>query len=354
MGLSLTPGFAEQTDAWLIKEKSSNPPMQTLEEYCQPFKGAETPWPPLPLPADEREIWWRRWCYTTPPSEVWNRLRLDLPQLLLQPGTGVREGEAYRRLVLQGTAPLAEDMNQAPVLKDPDGLTLEIAEHPTGAIPVLTLKDHDDFVLIVRCLAFRCEDVPVLTTVHAQAISGLIHWGLIRDLSAKTRCQILLLHRAPYASLPAERIPDHPDHDRWLNQSQQWRREHELAHIACRRLVGEMRINLFDELIADALGMLASLGTFDADLFRQALGLSANGAPHDQARAHVYVSQLQLSDQGAACRMVLKRAQELETLLRTEQWPDESMPLLQRLCRSRLNQALMADASEAAGAMPSP
>ncbi|WP_255442431.1 hypothetical protein [Synechococcus sp. PROS-7-1] len=346
--------MADHIDLLLATEEKCNCPMQTLEEYCRPFKGAETPWPPLPLPADEREIWWRRWLETTPTSEVWNRLRLELPQLLLQPGTGVREGEAYRRLVLQGAEPLAEDLNQAPVLKDPDGLTLEIAEHPTGAVPVLTLKDHDDFVLIVRCLAYRCEDKPVLTTVHAQAISGLIHWGLIRDLSAKTRCQILLLHRAPYASIPAERSPGRPDQERWLNQSQQWRREHELAHIACTRLVGEMRINLYDELIADALGMLASLGTFDAELFRLALGLSADGTPHDQARAHVYVSQLQPNDRGAACQMVLERARELETMLQAQQWPDEAMPLLQRLCRSRLDQALMADASEAAGATPSP
>jgi hypothetical protein len=115
-----------------------------------------------------------------------------------------------------------------------------------------------------------------------------------------------------------------------------------------------MRINLYDELIADALGMLASLGTFDAELFQLALGLSADGTPDDQARAHVYVSQLQPNDRGAACQMVLERARELEALLRTGQWPDEAMPLLQRLCRSRLDQALMADASEAAGATPSP
>jgi len=88
--------------------------MQTLKEYCRPFKGAEAPWPALPLPAEEGEIWWRRWLETTPTSEVWNRLRLELPQLLLQPGTSVREGEAYRRLVLKGAAPLAEDMNRPP------------------------------------------------------------------------------------------------------------------------------------------------------------------------------------------------------------------------------------------------
>lgn len=51
--------------------------MQTLDEYCRPFKGAEAPWPALPLPAEERELWWRRWLETTPTAEVWNRSTLS-------------------------------------------------------------------------------------------------------------------------------------------------------------------------------------------------------------------------------------------------------------------------------------
>ena len=56
-------------------------------------------------------------------------------------------------------------------------------------MPMLSFRDHKDFVLAVRCLANRCEAVPVQPTVHAQAISGLIHWGLIRKVERRTRCQ---------------------------------------------------------------------------------------------------------------------------------------------------------------------
>ena len=35
-----------------------------------------------------------------------------------------------------------------------------------------------------------------------------------------------------------------------------------------------MRINLFDELLADAIGMKTALGHFQAELFRQGLGLN--------------------------------------------------------------------------------
>ena len=107
-------------------------------------------------------------------------------------------------------------------------------------MPVLSFDNHEDFKLALRCLAFRCEEVNLPATVHSQAISGLPHWGLIRDIDSKCRCQILLLHRAPYSSIPAELVPGQPDAATWIAQSQQWRLAHELTHLACLRLVGEM------------------------------------------------------------------------------------------------------------------
>jgi hypothetical protein len=312
--------------------------MQTLEEYCRRFKDADARWPDLPVPADGRERWWERWLAERDPNACWEDLRQHLPQLLLQPGVDVHSGDAYQRLVMRGEPAQTEDLELAPVLHDPSGTTISIAQHPTGAVPVLTFRNHEDFVLAVRCLAHRCEAVPIQPTVHAQAISGLIHWGLIRELGVQTRCQILLLHRAPYASLSVETIQGEPSMERWLDLSQAWRLEHELTHIACRRLVGEMRINLYDEIVADAMGMTAALRHFDADLFRRGLGLSIEGVPDAQARAHVYVSTLEPNQHHQAFQLTLQRAGELETLLNEQRWPAHSMALLRRLVRGQLSQ----------------
>ena len=319
--------------------------MQTLEEYCRRFKDADAIWPDLPVAADEREQWWERWLVGRDSAGYWDDLRELLPQLLLQPGIDVHSSDAYQRLVMRGEPAQAADLKRAPVLREPSGTTITIAQHPTGAVPVLTFSNHEDFVLAVRCLAHRCEAVPVQPTVHAQAISGLIHWGLIRELGVQTRCQILLLHRAPYASLPVETIAGEPPMERWLDLSQTWRLEHELTHIACRRLVGEMRINLYDEIVADAMGMTAALGHFDADLFRRGLGLSIEGVPEAQARAHVYVSTLEPSQHHQAFQLTLQRAGELERLLDEQRWPGHSMALLEKLVRGQLTQPL----AEAAG-----
>jgi hypothetical protein len=312
--------------------------MQTLDEYCRRFKDADSLWPELPIPAEPRQLWWERWLADRDPANCWDDLRRHLPQLLLQPGIDIHSSDAYQRLVIRGEPANAEDLKRAPVLRDPSGTTLTMAQHPTGAVPVLTFRNHEDFVLAVRCLAQRCEAVPLQPTVHAQAVSGLIHWGLIRALGVRARCQILLLHRAPYASLSVETIPGEPSLERWLDLSQTWRLEHELTHIACRRLAGEMRINLYDEIVADAMGMTAALGHFDAGLFRRGLGLSSEGIPDRQARAHVYVSTLEPNQHQKVFQLTLERAAELERLLNERHWPAHSMALLRRLVRGQLSQ----------------
>ena len=116
-----------------------------------------------------------------------------------QPGRNTRLTDRYRRIVLQGKQPNAADRECAPLLADPTGFIMFLARQPWGTVPVLSFDKQDDFKLALRCLAFRCEDVNLPATVHSQAISGLPHWGLIREIDSKCRCQMLLLHRAPTA-----------------------------------------------------------------------------------------------------------------------------------------------------------
>jgi len=316
--------------------------MQSLAEYCLPFKGAANQWPAFPLATDERDRWWQDWFRAFDPSRRWHELRTVLPQLWIRPELGASQSSSYQRLVLQGETPSNVDIEQALALKDPNAPSLSLVDHPCGPLPVLSFDNHNDFIAVVRCLAHRCEPASLLPTVHAQAVSGLIHWGLIREVSSNSRAQLLILHRAPYSSLAATSIPGTPTEEQWLKQSQHWRLEHELTHIACRRLVDEMRLNLFDELIADALGMIAALGEFSADLFRRGLGLSADGLPCSDARVHVYITNLGFADRLQASRLVLKRAAELETLLQRQALPSEPMALLRLLTRQRLDLPLMA------------
>lgn len=309
-----------------------------LSPYCQGFARAGEAWPPLPL-ADPPELaWWQALVAGSGDGvlagePLLQALAADLPQLRLPQVEGISGSELYKGLVLRGEA-AAGPLDW----QEPGALRLWIAPHPCGAMPVLETPSWHDFVQLVRALAHRGEPVDLADGVHAQAISGLIHWGLIRRFGRQSRARLIVLHQAPYGSVPAGEVPAELGalgDEAWLAASSRLRLEHELTHLATRRLLGEMRLNLLDELIADCMGMVAALGRFSSDLFGRCLGVdSPNG------RWITYTRELGEADGRAALRLTLGRARELETMLLDHPWmldQSQSMARLRWLCQQQLD-----------------
>ncbi|QPN58456.1 hypothetical protein H8F24_09370 [Synechococcus sp. CBW1002] len=324
---------------------------QSLVAYCQGFQGASEPWPQHPLANDTTIDWWRQVIADAPSGlllgdRLVKTLQSVLPQLLLPQVADIRSSELYRRLVLrgeEGTSAALQAVGPEPVWQQIGSLRLWVAAHPCGAMPVLLTPDWSDFCLLVRALAHRCEPVALAHGVHAQAVSGLIHWGLIRRFGPKSRAQLILLHEAPYGSVAAQHVPGMPSKDTWLETSTALRLEHELTHLATKRLLGEMRLNLLDELVADCMGMVAAMGLFNAELFGHCLGLDPNGEPLPGGRWGTYVAELDACDARLALRLVMERAQELQALL--QEYPDllrpeSAMQRLHWLCQQRLDQVI--------------
>ncbi len=311
-------------------------------EYCQPFIGSGNTWPDLPLPEQATDCWWRQWFDKVPETERFNKLRFVLPQLYIKPHNGARSSDIYKRLVLRGDPITPQDQNMRLYLNDENGLKFSLVDHSCGVLPVLSFNNLEDFVSVLCCLANRCEPFEIKSSVHSHAIGGLIHWGLIKDIDRSARAQLLLLHNAPYSSLPSKLIPGHPSDYEWLDLSHTWRLNHEIAHIYCRQLVGEMRINLLDELLADYIGMRASLGIFSADLFRLGLGLSTEAQLSNDSRACTYISELNSTDQKLACKAVIARSIELEALFKSDLLPHDEMHLLRYLTNQQLNKVFYA------------
>ncbi|MCP9807574.1 hypothetical protein KBY71_13745 [Cyanobium sp. T1B-Tous] len=307
----------------------------------------------LPL-VDDTTISWCRQLIVDAPSGVLHceplveALQAALPQLRLPQVAGIRRSDLYRQLVLrgeEGTSAALQAVGPEPVWQQIGSLRLSLAPHLCGAIPVLLTPNGSDFCLLVRALAHRCEPVVLAHGVHAQAVSGLIHWGLIRRFGAKSRAQLILLHEAPYGSVAAQHVPGLPGNESWLEASTVLRLEHELTHLATKRLLGEMRLNLLDELVADCMGMVAALGLFDAQLFGRCLGLDPNGAPLPDGRWRTYVAELDAGDAHQALRLVMERARELQALLQADPdllRPESAMTRLQWLCQQRLDQVISA------------
>ena len=326
---------------------------QSLAAYCQGFQRATEPWPQLPLADETTTSWWQQLIADAPSGVLQGELlveslRATLPQLRLPQVAGISCSELYRRLVLrgeEGTSAALQAVGPEPVWHQIGSLRLSLAPHLCGAMPVLLTPNGPDFCLLVRALAHRSEPVALAHGVHAQAVSGLIHWGLIRRFGPKSRAQLILLHEAPYGSVAAQHVPRLPSHESWLEASTVLRLEHELTHLATKRLLGEMRLNLLDELVVDCMGMVAALGLYDAQLFGRCLGLDPNGAPLPDGRWRTYVAELDAGDAHQALRLVMERARELEALLQADPIllrPESAMARLQWLCQQRLDLVISA------------
>jgi len=324
-----------------------------LASYCQGFARAGEPWPELPLEEEPELDWWRRLIASSPRGELaglplLSALGAALPQLHLPQEEGISHSERYTALVLrgEGTKAIRDSMGMSgesamPRWHQPEALRLWVAAHPCGAMPVLETPSRFDFVRMVRALAHQGEPIPMADGVHAQAISGLIHWGLIHRFGRQSRARLIVLHQAPYSSVAAGELPaqlGELGEQAWLAASSTLRLEHELTHLATQRLLGEMRVNLLDELIADCMGMVAALGCFSAELFGCCLGSSKPGG-----RWSTYTVGLTAAEANQALEFVMARAQELEHQLRGRPALLDSTNAMQRLqwlTRQQLNQPI--------------
>ena len=317
-----------------------------LIAYCQGFVRSSEDWPTLPLEDSPELAWWQELVSSSAIGpqqglQLLRSLETSMPQLQLPQVDGIACSELYKALVLRGEASDGKKLSKAgPELcwHEEEALSIWIAPHPCGGMPVLQTPSWHDFAQLVRALAHRGEPKPLADGVHAQAISGLIHWGLIHRFGRQSRAQLIVLHQAPYGSVPAEQVPGGLSECEWLAASTTLRLEHELTHLATKRLLGEMRLNLLDELIADCMGMIAAMGRFDAKLFGCCMGIDA-----DDGRWTTYTRELSKPDSDKALALVIARSLELEQVLTDHPKllkPEFSMQRLQWLCRQRLNQSI--------------
>ena len=105
----------------------------------------------------------------------------------------------------------------------------------------------------------------------------------------------ILLTRGPYSNVSAASLE--LDRTQWLDLSHSVRLEHECTHYFTRRVLGSMRNNLLDELIADYRGIVHACGTFRADWFLHFMGLENFPNFRQGGRLENYRGDPELSDE---------------------------------------------------------
>lgn len=357
---------AEQVDerrsvlAGLAGGAESEAAVAAVLAYCEnPFRLERAPPPPVFPMTDEAHVAvWREYAASAD-GDVLGCLQRYLPQIAIPVREGISKTDAYGEVVRRGQPFREESFGGRLVLEHPELLRLVVREHAAGALPVLVTPHRPDFEMLDRALAFRGEPVAINPAVNAHIIGGFVNWDRLAryhgaylagggsDWPAemkriasgeKWRFQdrFLLVCAVPYSSVDVSVLGLPHEPSRWLEISTDLRLEHEFTHYATKRLYGEARLNLLDELICDWAGMTHAMGGFDARCFLAFLGLEDAAGVRDSGRVHAYTEELDAQAQALLARLMPLAAQGLEALTQRHYAPATRTRFLVALTRLTL------------------
>lgn len=217
------------------------------------------------------------------------------PQLYLDPDKD--EIEAYRAIVRRGEQPPSKDLSQ--YHGDPRD-RLETLDTPVGPVTAVFLHDRADFELFIRnMMASKNGPRDVVPKTQGAATLIAFNWPRIfahkeaflleaeaageaqpdwgaefkRFTAEKANYQdvLVVLSAGPYSNVAAADVG--LGEGEWLAKSLVIRQYHECTHVVCRKRWPEKTDAVWDELVADAIGIYAAFGRFDALLEQKFLGI---------------------------------------------------------------------------------
>ena len=217
---------------------------------------------------------------------VFSDLALDYPLLYLNPDTDSQE--TYCSVVLRGEEPPSHSLDH---YTGSDADRLDTADTPAGKVRVVTIGNRRDFELVIRGLmAAKNGPLSPVPETEGAAMIYVFNWRRIKthlavfpeeEQNAEFKRftsvrenyldMLVVLSRGPYSGIDAASAGFAADE--WLDYSDTIRRYHELTHVICRRMYPDNIGKVRDELVADAVGLLAAFGHVDPDLEKLFLGI---------------------------------------------------------------------------------
>jgi hypothetical protein len=296
--------------------------------------------PQFPLPDEAHIEAWQGYEREAREIGPFEALKRHFVQLRFPIRQGMSEEEPYRRATRRGFLEEADAYASESVTLDrPDLVTLTITPTIAGRVPVIVVGSRGDFVKLVQAFAERNEPTVVPDAMGACIVKGLNNWSRIRAYRARWEEELgstndddwaaefqqliprkelyqdrfIILSRGPYSAIPARDAGF--DEAEWLERSLVLRRDHELTHYFTYRVFNAIRNNVFDELIADFVGLVRACGAYRADLALRFLGLEGYPAWRPGGRLEVYRGKPPLSDEafGVARTLTVRGARNLET-----------------------------------------
>ena len=224
-------------------------------------------------------------------AEVFERY----PQVGLPIMKGAKGTDAFKNAVALGLPVSEPTENFVGDARD----SFTTTHTPGGEAEILFLYRREDFENAVRCLSAFCEPIDIPASMGAQTIGGLINWKKINDhkreyfanggflwgeelkrftaVRENYRDYLIILSSGAYSAVSAEdagKALDTPITEAtWREKSVLIRKYHELTHFICRKLYPDHKEAIRDEIIADAIGLVAAFGDYAPQLAKLFLGL---------------------------------------------------------------------------------
>ena len=263
---------------------------------------------------------------------VFDALKQHLVQLQFPIETGISQTTQYKEVVIRGKA-----KGDGPGLRlyAPEQIRLQVfPDDLIGKVPVLLVPDKRDFKAIICALTKKNEPVEIPSSMGAAFIKGLNNWSRIRELRKMWTAehplsswgqefrqnilpnhklyqdQLIVLSEQPYSNVPAEAL--HLGTEAWKSHSVKIRRAHECAHLFTLQQYGKMTNHIFDELIADYVGITSVLGRFDKNWFLHFMGLENGEGYREGGRFQNYLRDLSSGSASILQNIVRKAASSLE------------------------------------------
>lgn len=277
--------------------------------------------PSFPLSDEPFVSAWERYVADAAVRGAVAVLRRPLVQLEFPIRSGIGDEPEYRSVVRRGTSPDRYPLATGLEFSKPDQIRVFLQETAAGRIGVVSIGDREDFERFIRAVTARNEPVPVPPSMGATMISGFNNWDRIHEyrrawtaargagdhagawedefqrlVPQRERYQdrFILVSEGAYSGVSATLLGLSPA--QWLTTSLAIRIEHECTHYFTKRVLGVMRNNLIDEIIADYMGMVAATGRFHADWFGCFMGLEGSGRTPLEGRIGIYRGDPPLSD----------------------------------------------------------
>ncbi len=304
-------GASEAATAELL-DYNENP----FREQLESFQGQ------LPLPDEPHLEAWRGYCEETREVGIFDELRKRFVQFRFPIQEGISKSKEYLDATRKGSFPALPGHAGGLELTRPEGLELVLHPTPAGTIPLIITEERQDFVTLVRAFSARNEPETVPDSMGACIVKGLNNWDRIhtmrrrweesREASASSTTwqdefrriipqkelyqdRLIVLSRGPYSAVPAGSVGS--TDEAWQETSLVIRREHECTHYFTLRVLGAMRNNLLDELIADYVGLVGAFGRYSTEPALLFLGLEDYPEIRANGRLHNYRGDPPLSDE---------------------------------------------------------